>query len=48
MKYSETQLIDLIKRMVEIYLESYPADKEELERFRAWVLGQWGYRDGQS
>jgi len=48
MKYSEPQLIDLMKRMIEIYLESYPADEEELKRFQTWVLRQWGYRDGQS
>jgi hypothetical protein len=48
MKYSETQLIDLMKRMVAIYLESYPDDEEELKRFQAWVLVQWGYKDGQS
>ena len=48
MKYTETELIDLMKRMVAIYLESYPADKEELHRVQAWVLRQWGYQDGQS
>ena len=48
MKYSESELIDLMRRMVAIYLESYPADEEELKRFQAWVLRQWGYRDGQS
>lgn len=48
MKYSEPQLIDLMKRMIAIYLESYPDDKEELERFQRWVLQQWGYKDGQS
>ena len=48
MTYSKTQLIDLMKRMVAIYLESYPADEEELKRFQSWVLHQWGYRDGQS
>lgn len=48
MKYSEPELIELMKRMIAIYLESYPADEEELRRFQAWVLRQWGYRDGQS
>jgi len=48
MKYTEPQLIDLMKRMVAIYLESYPDDKEELVRFQTWILRQWGYRDGQS
>ena len=48
MKYSEPQLIDLMKRMIAIYLESYPADKDELERFQRWVLKAWGYEDGKS
>lgn len=48
MKYSETELINLMKRMIAIYLESYPDDKEGLERFQRWMLQQWGYRDGQS
>jgi hypothetical protein len=46
--FKETDLINLIKRMVSIYLESYPEDKEPVERFLRWVLQQWGYRDGQS
>jgi len=46
--FNEPELISAIKRMVAIYLESYPADKEELERFQAWVLRQWGYQDGKS
>lgn len=48
MKYTEPELIDLMKRMMVIYLESYPDDKEVLQRFQTWVLRQWGYRDGQS
>jgi hypothetical protein len=48
MKYSEPELVDLVKRMIEIYLESYPADQQELKRFEAWALQQWGYRDGKS
>lgn len=48
MKYSETELINLMKRMIAIYVESYPNDKEALERFQRWMLQQWGYRDGQS
>jgi hypothetical protein len=46
MKYSEPQLIDLMKRMIAIYLEGYPDDAEELKRFQRWVLEQWGYTDG--
>jgi len=48
MKYNEPQLIDLMKRMIAIYLESYPDDAKELKRFQTWVLQQWGYKDGQS
>lgn len=46
--FKETDLIALIKRMSNIYLESYPDDREQIERFVRWVLQQWGYKDGQS
>jgi len=46
--FKETDLIDLIKRMANIYLESYPEDREQIERFIRWILKQWGYKDGQS
>lgn len=46
--YKEPELIKLIKRMIALYLESYPDDKEQLERFQRWVLKAWGYQDGQS
>lgn len=45
--YKEPELIKLIKRMIAMYLESYPDDKEQLERFQRWVLKAWGYQDGQ-
>ena len=45
--YKEPELIKLIKRMIAMYLESYPDDKEQLERFQRWVLRAWGYQDGQ-
>jgi hypothetical protein len=48
MKYSEPQMIELIKSMTTLYLESYPADQEQLQRFLDWVLQQWGYQHGQS
>ena len=48
MKYNEPELIQLIRRMIALYLESYPEDREQLERFRHWVLKAWGYEDGQS
>jgi len=46
--FKEPELIALIKRMIRLYLESYPDDKEQLERFQRWVLKAWGYEDGQS
>jgi hypothetical protein len=46
--FKEPELIKLIKRMIALYLESYPDDRESLERFQRWVLKAWGYEDGQS
>jgi hypothetical protein len=46
--FKEPELIALIRRMINIYLESYPDDREQLERFLQWVLKAWGYEDGQS
>jgi len=47
--FKEPELINLIKRMIAMYSESYPEDKEQLERFQRWVLNAWGYKDdGQS
>ena len=46
--FKEPELIGLIKRMIAMYLESYPDDREQLERFQRWVLKAWGYTDGQS
>ena len=48
MKYSEPELIESMKRMIAIYLESYPNDRESIERFMRWTLKAWGYEDGQS
>ena len=46
--FKEPELIQLIKRMIAMYLESYPDDREQLERFQRWVLNAWGYEDGDS
>lgn len=46
--FKEPELIGLIRRMINIYLESYPDDKEQLERFMRWVLKAWGYDNGKS
>lgn len=44
--FKEPELIQLIRRMIALYLESYPDDREQLERFQRWVLKAWGYEDG--
>ena len=46
--FKEPELIQLIRRMIALYLESYPDDREQLERFQRWVLKAWGYDDGKS
>jgi hypothetical protein len=46
--YKEPEMIQLVRRMIALYLESYPDDREQLERFQRWVLKAWGYEDGQS
>jgi hypothetical protein len=46
--YTEPQIIETLNRLKRIYLESYPDDKEELERFLRWVHAQYGYTYGQS
>lgn len=47
--FKEPELINLVKRMIAMYVESYPEDKVQLERFQRWVLNAWGYKnDGQS
>ena len=46
--FKEPELIGLIRRMINIYLESYPDDREQMERFLCWVLKAWGYEDGKS
>ena len=43
--FKEPELINLIRRMIAMYLESYPEDKEQLDRFQRWVLNAWGYTD---
>lgn len=43
MRYNETEMFEALRRMVRIYLESYPDDKEGLERFLKWAHTQFGY-----
>jgi hypothetical protein len=45
---TESQMIEHLRRMTAIYLESYPDDRESIERFMRWTLKAWGYEDGQS
>ena len=53
-KYTEPEMFQAFDRLVRIYLESYPDDKEELLRFMRWAYAQYGYNfktdliDGQS
>jgi len=46
--FKEPEMISAIKRMVAVYLESYPNDREVIERFQRWIFHIWGYKDGDS
>jgi hypothetical protein len=48
MPYSEPQIFETLNRLIRIYSESYPDDREGLERFSRWVHSQYGYTYGQS
>jgi hypothetical protein len=41
--YTEPQIFEIINRLSRIYLESYPGDKEGLERFVRWAHLAYGY-----
>jgi len=45
-KYSEPQMFETFDRLVRIYLESYPDDRQQLERFLRWAHLQYGYKYG--
>lgn len=47
-KYSEPELFQTFNRLARIYLESYPEDKEAVERFMRWAHNQYGYVYGKS
>jgi hypothetical protein len=47
-KYSESEVFEMMRRLTRIYLESYPEDREEIERFLRWAHVQYGYEHGQS
>lgn len=46
--YTEPQVFEMLNRMVRIYVESYPDDRDALERFLRWAYSQYGYTYGQS
>ncbi len=41
--YTEPQVFEMLTRMVQIFVESYPNDTEALERFLRWAHAQYGY-----
>lgn len=46
--YTEPQMFEMLDRMVRIYLESWPEDREALERFLRWAHSQYGYEYGKA
>jgi hypothetical protein len=48
MPYTESQMFEMLNRLVRLYLESYPNDQEGLERFLRWAHSQYGYEYGDS
>jgi hypothetical protein len=47
MKYTETEMFEVMRRLSRIFLESYPKDREQIERFMRWAHEQYGYTYGQ-
>lgn len=48
MKYTETEMFETLRRLARFYVESYPDDREGLERFLRWAHNQYGYQYGDS
>lgn len=46
--YTEPQIFEAVNRLARIYLESYPDDQEQLERFLRWAHLQYGYNYGKT
>ena len=44
--YTEPEIFEIINRLARVYLESYPDDREGLERFLRWAHLQYGYQYG--
>lgn len=42
-KYTEPEMFQVLNRLIKIYSESYPDDKEALHRFIRWSHSQYGY-----
>jgi len=42
-KYTDKEMFEVFQRLARIYLESYPDDKTEIERFLRWSYHQYGY-----
>jgi hypothetical protein len=43
MKYTETQLFANMRKLRDLYLESFPDDSTQVERFLKWAHTQFGY-----
>lgn len=41
--YTEPEVIKMLAKLAEIFSESYPTDRESVERFMRWVYSQYGY-----
>ena len=46
--YTEPEMLEALNRLAKFYLESWPDDREQLERFLRWAYNQYGYTYGQS
>lgn len=47
-QYTEPEMFEVMNRLVRIYLESYPDDRQGVERFLRWAYNQYGYKYGNS
>jgi hypothetical protein len=46
--YTELEMFQTLDRLVRIYLESWPNDQPQLERFLRWAHHQYGYEHGKT
>ena len=47
-QYTEPQMFENLSRLARFYFESFPDDKEQVERFLRWAHSQYGYTYGRS